>query len=111
LDEGRIDTQSKILVFNVTFLMIVLCYCQQVKCSGVTHELPRVGVTEDGEVQVVRDSSGDVHVYAKSADDVMVHRKKTDFSKVVSFCPSLLTSITASICFHCVFVFFLSWSL
>jgi len=52
--------------------------CQEAKRSGVVHELPRVGVTEEGEVQVVRDSAGDVHVYAKSADDVLVHRKKTD---------------------------------
>ena len=49
----------------------------------MVRELPRVGVTEEGEVQVVRDSAGDVHVYAKSANDVLVHRKKTD--KVVPF--------------------------
>ena len=48
------------------------------------HELPRVGVTDDGEVQVVRDETGDVHIYAKSVDDVLVHRKKDDSSKVVS---------------------------
>ena len=48
----------------------------------MVRELPRVGVTEDGEVQVVRDDTGDVHVYAKSTDDVLVHRKKTDSGKV-----------------------------
>lgn len=59
--------------------------CQVPKLSGVVRELPRVGVTEDGEVQVVRDDSGDVHVYAKSTDDILIHRKKTDSSKVTSF--------------------------
>lgn len=54
--------------------------CQEAKHSGVVRELPRVGVTEDGEVQVIRDEAGDVHIYAKSADDVLVHRKKTDSS-------------------------------
>jgi len=65
--------------------VIVACRCQETKRSGVVRELPRVGVTEDGEVQVVRDDTGDVHVYAKSSDDVLVHRKKTDSSKVASF--------------------------
>jgi len=51
----------------------------------VVRELPRVGVTEDGEVQVVRDDAGDVHVYAKSAEDILVHRKKTDSDKVTTF--------------------------
>jgi len=59
-------------------LLRVMYECQEVKRSGVVRELPRVGVTEEGEVQVVRDIAGDVHVYAKSADDVLVHRKKTD---------------------------------
>ena len=58
--------------------MRVTYACQEAKRSGVVRELPRVGVTEEGEVQVVRDSAGDVHVYTKSADDVLVHRKKTD---------------------------------
>ena len=44
--------------------------------------MPRVGVTEGGEVQVVRDVAGDVHIYAKSADNILVHRKKTDSGKV-----------------------------
>jgi len=55
------------------------------KHSGVVRELPRVGVTEDGEVQVVHDEAGDVHIYAKSTDDILVHRKKTDSGKVASF--------------------------
>jgi len=50
----------------------------------MVRELPRVGVTEDGEVQVVRDEAGDVHIYAKSIDDVLVHRKKDDSGKVAS---------------------------
>jgi len=51
----------------------------------VVRELPRVGVTEDGEVQIIRDDAGDVHIYAKSAGDVLVHRKKSDSGKVASF--------------------------
>jgi len=61
--------------------------CQEAKHSGMVRELPRVGVTEDGEVQVIRDEAGDVHIYAKSADDVLVHRKKTDSDKVDSLNP------------------------
>ena len=59
----------------------------------MVRELPRVGVTEDGEVQVVRDDTGDVHVYAKSTDDVLVHRKKTDSGKVelFDFSPNMTT--------------------
>jgi len=51
----------------------------------MVHELPRVGVTEDGEVQVVRDETGDIHVYAKSTDDILIHRKKTESGKVAFF--------------------------
>ena len=58
--------------------------CEQAKRSGVVRELPRVGVTDDGEVQVVHDEDGDVHIYAKSVDDVLIHRKKDDSSKVAS---------------------------
>ena len=56
--------------------------CEQAKRSGVVRELPRVGVTDNGEVQVMRDEVGDVHIYAKSIDDVLIHRKKDDSSKV-----------------------------
>ena len=59
------------------------------KHSRVVRDLPRVGVTEDGEVQVIRDEAGDIHVYAKSTDDILVHRKKPDSGKVASLCNNL----------------------
>ena len=69
-------------LYNGCRVMIAVVQCEQTKRSGVVRDLPRVGVTDDGELQVVRDEAGDVHIYAKSIDDVLVHRKKDDPGKV-----------------------------